>query len=57
MSDYRLRPATADDLPALVALRLALQDHMERCNPHHLSALGRGARGDGGDVCALSGRC
>jgi ribosomal protein S18 acetylase RimI-like enzyme len=33
MPDFRVRPAEPGDLPCLVALYLALQDHLESANP------------------------
>jgi len=34
MSDYLIRPATEADVPALVDMRLALQEHIEGANAH-----------------------
>ncbi len=43
MADYIVRPAHEDDIPDLIALRLALQAHLEASNPHiyRMSAEGR----------------
>lgn len=43
MADYIVRPAHEDDLTDLIALRLALQAHLEASNPHiyRMSAEGR----------------